>query len=108
MGKIIFIVIAVLYAVVCFMMCYLVIDSNKPKDFPRCYVERYADGSLWLGVNEAFRKRHRFMFNSRIRLSEMDGLFEYFGLNEKDFDNLKWGDDPVEVFIKNKRLNMKL
>ena len=26
--------------------------------------------------------------------------FHYFGLNENDFDNLKWEDEPVEVFIK--------
>lgn len=25
--------------------------------------------------------------------------FEEFGLNEKDFDKLKWEDEPVEVFL---------
>lgn len=104
MEKIIFTVILVLYAVVCFMMCYfmmcyLVIASNNPKNYAHCYVERYADGSLWLYVDKAFRKRDRFILNSRIRLSHQ-GVFEYFGLNEKDFNNLKWGDEPVEVFKK--------
>lgn len=99
MEKIIFIVLLVLYAVVCFMMCYLVIVSNNPKNNAHSYVERYADGSLWLYVGKPFRKRDRFILNSRIRLSHQ-GVFKYFGLNEKDFNNLKWGDEPVEVFIK--------
>ena len=25
--------------------------------------------------------------------------FDAFGLNEKDYDNLKWEDEPVEVFL---------
>ena len=26
-------------------------------------------------------------------------LFKYFGLNENDYGNLKWEDEPVEVFL---------
>lgn len=28
-----------------------------------------------------------------------DYSFKFFGLNENDYDNLKWEDEPVEVFV---------
>ena len=75
--------------------------SVKPKNKVHFYVARDPDGSLWLYIGKPIRKRD--IFSTRIpdsltRLSHQE-VFKYFGLNKNDFNNLKWEDDPVEVFI---------
>lgn len=37
-------------------------------------------------------------FKANIKVSPR-WRFEYFGLNENDYANLKWEDEPIEVFI---------
>lgn len=75
--------------------------SVKPKNNVHFYVARDPDGSLWLHLGKPFRKRDGFYAripDGWIRLSNKSTL-KYFGLNEKDYINLKWEDEPVEVFI---------
>lgn len=75
--------------------------NKKPKSNVHFYVARDPDGSLWLYVGKPFRKRDRFSTHIPdcwTRLNNKD-TFKYFGLNQNDFDNLKWEDKPVEVFI---------
>ena len=64
------------------------------------YVARDKNEELLLYMGKPFRGINRFHshLNGCIITSEND--FSNFGLNENDFDNLKWEDEPVEVFIK--------
>ena len=76
-------------------------DKKKSINQVHFYVARDPDGSLWLYVGKPFRKRDRFSTripDSWTRLNSKDE-FDYFGLNKKDYANLKWEDEPVEVFI---------
>lgn len=64
------------------------------------YVARDKNGELWLYIGKPFRAGTRFCPSVR------KGIFiitrynlKNFGLNEYDYANLKWEDEPVEVFI---------
>ena len=63
------------------------------------YVARDKNGELLLYMGKPFRGINRFHshLNGCIITSEND--FSNFGLNKDDYANLKWEDEPVEVFI---------
>ena len=64
------------------------------------YVARDKNGELWLYIGKPFR------VNTQFCISVRKGVFvitrynlKNFGLNEDDYANLKWEDEPVEVFV---------
>ncbi len=64
----------------------------------RFYVARDMSGSLWLYMGKPIRFENFFACgHGQILVSSDD--FPKYGLNIHDFDNLKWEDEPVEVFI---------
>lgn len=67
--------------------------SSKKRNRIKCYVARDMDGRLYLYHGKPFRGDTNFYgyilgFN-----------FKNFGLNENDYKDLKWEDEPVEVFV---------
>lgn len=60
------------------------------------YVARHKDGSLWLYIGKPY-----FFKDAKICYATGNSSLEFedFGLNIHDYDNLKWEDDPVEVFV---------
>lgn len=70
-------------------------EYNKNK--LHAYVARDKDGSLWLYFNKPFRGDERFFSMINAPLSQYK--INYLGLNKADCDNLKWEDEPLEVFI---------
>ena len=93
-----------LYGAVMLMMCslqyYTVFKNNeKPKNKVHFYVARDKSDYLYLHVGKPFRDGIE--FSNRLdlffRLRSKD--FETLGLNENDYANLKWEDEPVEVFL---------
>lgn len=72
---------------------------KKPRNKVHFYVARDKDGDLWIYLGKPFRGST--MFSSPVsHLFAMPcGVFNYLGLNKKDYDNLKWEDEPVEVFL---------
>lgn len=100
MEKIISIVILILYGVVMLLMCYIAIfqKEKKPKNNVHFYVARDKNRVLWLYLEKPIRVEHMFVKGHGRALTSSFG-FQEFGLNEHDFDNLKWEDEPVEVFI---------
>lgn len=72
--------------------------NNKPKNKVHFYVARDKHESLWLYLGKPIRVAHMFVKGHGRALVSSYG-FQEFGLNEHDFDNLKWEDEPVEVFI---------
>ena len=63
------------------------------------YVARDKSGYLYLHIGKPFRDRLEFSNNSKIYYRLYGDGFKCFGLNENDYANLKWEDDPVEVFV---------
>lgn len=65
----------------------------KKRNHVKFYVARNMDGELYLYHGKPFRSDTCFYgyilsFN-----------FKSFGLNENDYKDLKWEDEPVEVFL---------
>ena len=107
MERIICIAILVLYGVVMLLMCslqyYTVFKNNeKPKNKVHFYVARDMDGVLFLYIGKPVRTIDEFLACNYGKAITSSKYFSKYGLNENDYDNLKWEDEPVEIF-----LNMK-
>lgn len=83
------------------IFCYeyrIKLIKTKPKNKVHFYVARDKHESLWLYLGKPIRVAHMFVKGHGRALTSSYG-FQEFGLNEKDFDNLKWEDEPIEVFL---------
>ena len=73
--------------------------DTQPKNKVHFYVARDKDGKLWLYMGKPVRCNDAFIAD----LSKGNTLthinFRCFGLNESDYLNLKWEDEPIEVFL---------
>lgn len=74
--------------------------TQKPKNKIHFYVARDKNGALWLYIGKPVRKTSEFISCYYGRMIIDETRFSNYGLNVHDFVNLKWEDDPVEVFIK--------
>ena len=73
-------------------------ESNKNN--VHFYVARDMNDDLWLYIGKPFRGNSIFCSSVGDRyFAILSHDFNSFGLNEKDYDNLRWEDEPVEVFI---------
>ena len=64
------------------------------------YVARDKNGEFWLYIGKPFRDDTRFCPSVRKRVFVLTRYnLKSFGLNEDDYANLKWEDEPVEVFV---------
>ena len=64
------------------------------------YIARDMDGSLWLYMGKPNRSVNKFeSASNEYCVILTDNNFEVFGLNENDYKDLKWEDEPVEVFV---------
>lgn len=86
-------------AVIGTLVGFLIGMSGKPKNKVHFYVARDKNGKLWLYMGKPVRYYDKF----RASLSKCNSLthinFRCFGLNEDDYADLKWEDEPVEVFL---------
>ena len=89
-----------------FMLATLAIASmtkvKEPKNNVHFYVARDKNGSLWLYISKPLRGDNEFycnLDNNYVEFMCADYSFKFFGLNENDYVNLKWEDEPVEVFV---------
>ena len=85
----------------CFLQYYTVFKNNKkPKNKVRFYMARDKDGELYLYLGKPLRNYDEFIGDITKGSIVLTGYhFNKFGLNPDDFKNLKWEDEPVEVFI---------
>ena len=89
----------VLMLLVCILQCYIIIlNSKKEMNKVHFYVARDKNDELFLYIGKPFRDED--YFKGVVCLHS--NCFEDCNLDKNDFDNLKWEDEPVEVF-----LNMK-
>ena len=70
-------------------------EHNKNK--VHAYIARDKDGGLWLYFNKPFRDDERFFGLKNVPLTQHK--INRLGLNKNDYANLKWEDEPVEVFV---------
>ena len=97
-------------AIVCtvtlaFIMLDFVADKviskfSKKRNRVKFYVARNKDRKLFLYLGKPIRSATVFCGNIDEGVYIMThNYFENFGLNENDYVNLKWEDEPVEVFV---------
>lgn len=78
--------------------------SVKQKNKVQFYVARDMNGELWLYIGKPVRTINEFLACNYGKAITSSKYFSKYGLNENDYDNLTWEDEPVEVFY---LLNMK-
>lgn len=82
------------------ILCIVAISKDKePRDKVRFYVARDKDGGLYLYLGKPVRMTEDFIQCNGGRTLEGAKGFLNYGLNENDYANLKWEDEPVEVFV---------
>ena len=72
---------------------------SKNRNHVKFYVARDKDGSLWLYMGKPKRSVNEFESANEYCVILTDYDFTSFGLNQDDFKDLKWEDEPVEVFV---------
>ena len=98
-------------AVVCAVtLAFIILDfvadkvkskSSKKRNRVHFYVARDKNGLLYLYVGKPERAYSCFLALRGYCICRMEKEcdFENFGLNENDYKDLKWEDEPVEVFV---------
>ena len=101
MEKTVCIVILLLYGIVMLMMCCINIfpKKNNTKNNVHFYVARDENGLLWLYLCKPIRSGRTFKTIPRGSIIESQIHFHKYVLNVNDYTNLKWEDEPVEVFL---------
>ena len=74
---------------------------EEPVNRVHFYVARDKSGILWLYMGKPVRDEALFVscHEKGGRCLGRDSDLKTYGLNEKDYKDLKWEDEPVEVFI---------
>ena len=73
--------------------------STKLKNKVHFYVARDEDEDLWLYMGKPVRTTDEFLVCNYGKAIVLSKYFSKYGLNENDYDNLTWEDEPVEVFL---------
>lgn len=74
---------------------------QEPMNKVHFYVARDKNGDLWLYLGKPERRSFNFL-NSRgacLNFISNEYHFKEFGLKPDDFKDLKWEDEPIEVFL---------
>lgn len=75
------------------------IRRTEPRNKVHFYVARDKNGTLWLYMGKPIKKEHFYVIcNYGIIIASVD-RFSGYGLDKNDYANLKWEDEPVEVFL---------
>lgn len=84
-----------------FPLCVMTHRKNTQQNKVHFYVTRDKDESLWLYLGKPIREEESGTFRPNELGTTVRGgyHFEQFGLNINDYKDLKWEDEPVEVFL---------
>ena len=81
-------------------LCIVAISKDKePRNKVHFYVARDKNDELFLYMGKPFRGINKFHPYQNGCIITSDDDLSNFGLNKDDYDNLKWEDEPVEVFL---------
>ena len=86
-------------AVIGTLVGFLIGMSGKPKNKVHFYVARDQNESLWLYIGKP--RLGTITYRPTVKCEIIGGIFVFLvvGLDENDYANLKFGDEPVEVFL---------
>ena len=73
--------------------------SAKTKNKVHFYVARDENKALWLFLGKPIRDYNCYITEICGSVISNSYNFKHFGLNTDDYKDLKWEDEPVEVFI---------
>lgn len=73
--------------------------SAKPKNNVHFYVARDENKTLWLFLGKPIRDYNCYITEICGSVISNSYNFKHFGLNTDDYKDLKWEDEPVEVFL---------
>ena len=103
MNWIMYVISFILGGIVMFMTICIVYAAKQeePANRVHFFVARDMDGRLFLYIGKPIRVDNRFSPNP------IEGIIalgcgcnlQWYGLNENDYKDLKWEDEPVEVFV---------
>ena len=95
----ILLIIPVFIVALIIVFCYeCKIRRTEPMNKVHFYVARDKDCSLYVYLNKPERSDFTFMPTVGCCIADISESQE-FGLNPDDFKDLKWEDEPVEVFL---------
>ena len=86
-------------AVIGTLVGFLIGMSGKPKNKVHFYVARDQNESLWLYIGKPRLGTITYRPTDTCEIIGGILVFPVLGLDENDYANLKFGDEPVEVFI---------
>ena len=93
----------ILGAISMFMMVCIgyAAKQEEPVNRVRFYVARDKTGELWLYMGKPIRIDDQFSHYppEGIKALACDSSLKIYGLNEKDYKDLRWEDEPLEVFV---------
>ena len=73
---------------------------QEPMNKVHFYVARDKPGTLCLYMCKPIRHKTFFFYCQRKGVCMgCDSQFKWYGLNENDYKDLKWEDEPIEVFL---------
>lgn len=72
---------------------------RKSQNKVHFYMARDKDGTLWLYMGKPFRKGDMFCTCLDKKTFALTRNLERVNLKYEDYNNLKWEDEPVEVFL---------
>ena len=74
--------------------------QEEPVNRVHFYVARDKNGELYFYIGKPLRGDTKFCTNTRKGVMVLSHYsFKFFSLNPDDFKDLKWEDEPVEVFV---------
>ena len=86
-----------------FMLAILSIAAmgkdKEPRNKVRFFVARDKNGTLWLYLGKPFRGENAFVPQKNGCSLAYNSLLKHLGLNIDEYRDLKWEDEPVEVFL---------
>ena len=74
-------------------------NDKNPHNNVHFYVARDKDKTLWLFLGKPIRDYNCYITKICGSVISNSYNFKDFGLNPDDYKDLKWEDEPVEVFI---------
>ena len=75
------------------------IIRTEPKNKVHFYVARDMDSRIYLYLGKPLRRNVEFGTTAKCKCIASEEDFKNFNLDIKDFKDIKWEDEPVEVFI---------
>lgn len=85
------------------LVAFFIALSNSPKigkNKVHFYVARDKNGVLTLWFGKPYRGTEYWVVGTKSYLLPADEKeLNLYGLNIEDYDNLKWEDEPIEVFL---------